>query len=299
MQPIASESLQAASPPPGLAALLGRATLELPPGSDPERLAEAGFARGGDVYVAFLPGGEVARSVATAAAVRRAGFRPVPHVAAREMRSRAALDDYLARLAGEAGVSRVLVIGGDSSVAHGAFHTCLDLLESGLLSQRGVTHVDFAGYPEGSYYLTFEQGVDLLAVKLAAARRLGLAPGIVTQFCMEADPIVAWLRAVAARDLAASIRIGLAGPATLPTLVKFALRCGVGNSLRALKPRIGHFGRLLNAVGPDAVVDGLGAALSQAEVERIDGLHFFAFGGARRVSDWVAARRCGSDYAGN
>ena len=63
------------------------------------------FAPGTDVTITFLPGDNYRNNVDTAAALRRAGFNPVPHIAAREMASREALDDFLARLRGEADVS--------------------------------------------------------------------------------------------------------------------------------------------------------------------------------------------------
>ena len=62
------------------------------------------FAAGTDVTITFLPGDNYRHNVETAAALRRAGFNPVPHIAAREMPSREALDDFLARARGEADV---------------------------------------------------------------------------------------------------------------------------------------------------------------------------------------------------
>lgn len=271
-------------------ALLRSATLELPPGSDPERLKSTRFAAGSDVYIAFLSGNDWRRSLAVAGAVRRAGFNPVPHLAAREMASREALDDFLARLAGEAEVKRLLVIGGDSPIVRGPYKACVDVMASGLLQRHGILRVDVAAYPEGSAYLTFEQALESLAAKLAEARRSGLTLGAVTQFCLDAAPIAQWLGAMDARGLDMPLRLGLAGPATLATLAKFALRCGVGNSLRSLRPHIGKFGRLLQDEGPDAVVDGLGDALGEPIAARVEGFHIYAFGGVRKANDWLKAR---------
>ena len=61
----------------------------------------------------------IASNVETATALRRAGFNPVPHIAAREMPSREALDDFLARPRGEADVRRMLLIAGDVAAAQG------------------------------------------------------------------------------------------------------------------------------------------------------------------------------------
>ena len=96
-----------------LAALLSSASVEI--SSRGHQIAELRehFADGTDVTITFLPGDNYRHNVETAAALRRAGFNPVPHIAAREMASRDALDDFLARARGEADVSRILLIAGD------------------------------------------------------------------------------------------------------------------------------------------------------------------------------------------
>ena len=45
------------------------------------------FAVGCDVTITFLPGDNFRGNVETAAALRRAGYNPVPHIAAREIPS--------------------------------------------------------------------------------------------------------------------------------------------------------------------------------------------------------------------
>ena len=83
------------------------------------------------------------------------------------------------------------------------------------------------------------------------------------------------------------VRIGVAGPASITTLVKFAMRCGVGNSLRALTKRPQSFGKLLTDNTPDELI----ADLAQA-FEGIEGplpqLHLFPFGGAVKAGKWLA-----------
>src|SRR5215475_9066947 len=93
-----------------LAAMLSRASVEV--SSRGHQLAELRdhFRPEIDVTVTFLPGDDYHRNVETAAALRRLGFNPVLHIAAREMRSREALDDFLARARGEADANRVILI---------------------------------------------------------------------------------------------------------------------------------------------------------------------------------------------
>ncbi|MFX5484663.1 methylenetetrahydrofolate reductase, partial [Acinetobacter baumannii] len=84
---------------------------------------------------------------------RRAGFNPVPHIAAREIPSRQVLDDFLARARGEADVSRVVLIAGDVAAAQGPFKSSRDVAASGLIEAHGIASVSVAGFPEGHPWL--------------------------------------------------------------------------------------------------------------------------------------------------
>ena len=109
---------------------------------------------------------------------------------------------------------------------------------------------------------------------------------VVTQFCFESAPILGWVGELNARGIGLPVIVGLAGPATPATLMKFALRCGVGNSIRSLRSQIGRFGRLLTDTGPDDVMRGLQSA-PEAATASIAGFHLFPFGGLRKAGDWL------------
>jgi methylenetetrahydrofolate reductase (NADPH) len=85
------------------------------------------------------------------------------------------------------------------------------------------------------------------------------------------------------------VQIGVAGPATVATLIKFGLRCGIGNSLRAIRGRTNLVGGLLGESGPEALLHDVAAGLLTAPDDRITGVHFFPFGGIARTGDFVAA----------
>jgi methylenetetrahydrofolate reductase (NADPH) len=112
---------------------------------------------------------------------------------------------------------------------------------------------------------------------------------IVTQFCFESAPIVTLLDELRAQGIDLPVIVGLAGPATPATLTKFALRCGVGNSMRALRGQIGRYGRLLTDTGPDDVLRGLQVA-PKAVTAAITGFHLFPFGGIRKTGNWLRNR---------
>ncbi len=267
--------------------LLRSATLEVYAKNAPDQL-RAHMATGTDVYVSFLPGDDMQKRVEIAKALREGGFNPVLHVPARQMLSLAFLDEYIAAAAAAARIDRVLVIAGDSTRARGPFAASVDVIKSGVLEKHGVRHVDVAGHPEGANGLSTDELTRVLIEKRDAARAAGLTMGVVTQFCFDPHPIVEWLGALHAARLGVPIRLGLAGPANPATLMKFAFRCGVGNSVSALQKHVGTIGRLLKDTGPDGVVRGLADALASDIGADVTNFHFFPFGGLSKTTAWIA-----------
>jgi len=269
-----------------LTTMLSRASVEVSSrGHQLEQLHDH-FAAGTDVTITFLPGDNYRHNIETAAALRRAGFNPVPHIAAREMASREMLDDFLARLRGEAEVGRVLLVAGDVALARGPFKSSLDVGGSGLIEAHEITSVSLAGHPEGHPYLTEADVFKVLEAWRDWGAKTAIGVDVTTQFCFESAPILEWIGALDKRGIDLPVIVGLAGPATPATLTKFALRCGVGNSMRALRGQIGRFGRLLTDTGPDEVMRGLRAA-APAATAPIAGFHLFPFGGLRKAGCWL------------
>jgi methylenetetrahydrofolate reductase (NADPH) len=277
--------------PRDLNALLSSASIEVSSRGHQLQELRDNFRPGTDVTITFLPGDNYRHNVETAVALRRAGFNPVPHIAAREMATREALDDFLKRLRGEADVSRILLIAGDVALARGLFKSSFDVRASGLLEERGITSVSVAGHPEGHPYLQAASAFTALQAWRNWGRETKIRVDILTQFCFESAPILGWIGELDERGIDLPVIVGLAGPATPATLMKFALRCGVGNSIRALRGQIGRFGRLLTDTGPDEVMRGLQSAPPN-KTASITGLHLFPFGGLRKTGAWL--RACGA-----
>jgi len=269
-----------------LAARLASASVEI--SSRGHQLSELSdnFAPGIDVTITFLPGDNYRHNVETAVALRGAGFNPVPHVAAREMASQPALEDFLARLRGEAGVTRILLVAGDVAAARGPFKSTLDVCASGLIERHGFERVSVAGHPEGHPFLEQTDALKVLSAWRDWGQPTSISVDVVTQFCFESAPILQWIGDLAKAEIDLPVIVGLAGPATPATLTKFALRCGIGNSMRALRSQIGRFGRLLTDTGPDDVVRGLRSA-SRDVTAPITGFHLFPFGGLRKAGEWL------------
>jgi len=235
------------------------------------------FPRGMRVHVTFLPGDTLGSAQVACIAVARAGFEPVPHLTARNFIGEDALEGHLARLSGEAGVKRALVIAGDVTVPRGPFSSSLDVLKTGLLARYGIGRILIAGYPEGHPSVRDD------ALDAALSEKFTLFPNaeIVTQFCFEAAPVANWMQRQRTAGIAAPVRIGIAGPASIATLLRFAQRCGIGNSMRALRR---HGVSLLDAK-PDDLLHDL------RQLMRVDAIHLYTFGGLRKTAFWLESAR--------
>jgi len=130
-------------------------------------------------YVPSLPGLPVSRALEAVAAIRQAGLDPVPHVAARRSAGREPLREFLQRAAGEHGVHRVLLVGGDQPRATGPYSDTLQILEEGVLADTGIREIGIAGYPEGHPRIAPAALEEAFARKrrLAAEQGLGVAIG--------------------------------------------------------------------------------------------------------------------------
>jgi methylenetetrahydrofolate reductase (NADPH) len=275
-----------------IVSLLEGASLEITT-HDAADIAEcAGYLDPGtEIFISQPAGQPYHGAVAMAARLRRAGFRPVPHVTARALASLSALEDYLARASGEAGVEHVLVIGGDRDRPAGPFDSSLSVLCTGALQRHGIRKLSVGGYPEGHPAIGAKALQDALRAKRELARENSLGLQVVTQFSFDALPVVAWTRS--AGGLGIPVRVGLAGPASITTLLKFAARCGIGNSVRVLKSRSDSIIRLITEAGPEGVIRDLARASTAGEA-RFAGVHLFTFGGLLRSARWLRAVRGGN-----
>lgn len=239
---------------------------------------------GTDVFVAWIPGMAYHHVVSIARRLRETGLNPVPHIAARQVASAAAMQDFLGRLRDEAQVTRALVIAGDSDVPLGPYGSSLALLQTGLLEAHGIRSVGIAGYPEGHAKIGDGEIASALDGKIECASNHGLDLFIVTQFCFDGQVILDWLQRLRTRGITLPVRVGVAGPASLRTLFNYALRCGVGNSIRALGTKPISLPRLLAQQGPEKVVQRLAQG---KEGVSLSGLHFFAFGNPAATFRWI------------
>lgn len=241
------------------------------------------------VYLTAVPTTDPRAQVAAAAAIRKAGLEPVAHIAARRIASAAQLSELLAGLRAEADLRRLLVIGGDVD-ASGPFTDALSLIQHGGLGEAGIEDIGIGGYPEGHPRIPQRRLEEALDQKIAAARACGLKVTIVSQFSFAPERIVTWLQRMRACGIAVPVKIGMAGPASVTGLMRYARRCGVTASLRGLTSGAGGalLGQIAGKPGPDAVVAALTAAGDLGATA-----HYFSFGGAVETARYACEAAAG------
>src|SRR6516165_2837534 len=247
-----------------------------------------------EVFLTWIPGTDPGDMIAAAGKLRRLGLLPVPHVGARHLESASQLAEFAARLAGEAGVDRILIIGGDRPKPAGPYDSTLAVMHTEVFQKAGILRIAVAGFPEGHPHISDAILDQALEAKIALARNSGVQLSIVTQFCFKPGPIVNWLRRLRARGIAVPVRVGLAGPAEPFTLARYAVRCGIGNSVHVLTDN-SSFARLLIEKGPEPIIQGLAVSADGGKAASLPpgvaGLHFFVFGGFTKTVDWVDEQR--------
>ena len=270
--------------------LLSEFTTETTPGAA-GKIADyrAHLRPGATVSVTFLPGSDFADTVAVATRLRREGFNPVPHLAARSIPSRAFLEESLARLVGDAGVDQALLIGGGLDRPLGEFSDTMQLLDTGLFDKHGIARLGVAGHPEGSPDIADAQVRAALAWKNAFAERTGASLYVVTQFCFEAAPVIAWDKRIQAEGNRLPVHVGLPGLATLKTLIGHARACGVGPSMRYLTRQARNVAKLLTVSAPDRLVTALATYRATDPGCGIRGVHLYPLGGLKKSARWAQA----------
>lgn len=244
--------------------------------------------KGTRVYVAHIEGTPIEDMVATARRIGAEGFDVMPHFPARIIKDKATLADWIARYK-DVGVRQALLLAGGVAKPVGDFHSSMQLLESGAFTGFDRLHV--AGHPEGNRDID-PDGSDRAVMeaarwKSAFMERTDAQMAMATQFCFEAEPVIAWVNRLAAEGVKLPVHIGIAGPAKLQTLIKFAIACGVGPSLRVLQKRAMDVTKLLLPYEPTEVLSALAAYKAANPAFGIEQVHFFPLGGIKTNAEWV------------
>jgi methylenetetrahydrofolate reductase (NADPH) len=200
----------------------------------------------------------------------------------------------------DGGVRRMLLIGGDVERPAGPFAGALDVLETGATVDHGIESIGVAGYPENHPRVASAELWEALARKQEFAERTGTRVHIVTQFGFDPSAVTAWAREVHRRGITLPIHAGIAGPVPLPRLIKYAIHCGVGASLKALMRNTASLASLAaagagaTAATPDRMLLGVLRGREELQAFNIVQPHFFSLGGALETARWLRALRAGA-----
>jgi methylenetetrahydrofolate reductase (NADPH) len=271
-----------------LSELLAAGSLEI----SPRELHRAGEAAallpaGTCVYIPSLPGLPLSRTLEAIAALRAAGLDPVPHVSARRIADRDEFRDFLKQASSKHGVHRVLLVGGDEPQPHGPYADSLQILAQGVLKDSGIREIGVGGYPEGHPRIVGLVLREAFEKKLRLAAQQGLGVYVVTQFSFAPARVVDFCAALARAAPEVSVYVGVAGPTDPARLLRYAQRCGVSASLRALRTLGSAIGQLVTNTDPHEQVISLARYSLSREPSNVVGIHLYSFGGAVRTAEWM------------
>ena len=232
---------------------------------------------GTTVNVTEIPGSDLERILSTVHQLASQEMNAVPHIAARGIESLAALDGLITRYR-EAHVTEVLLIAGGYKQPIGDFASSIDVLETGLLENLGIKKVGVAGHPEGSPDISKAELAHALKRKNAIAQESGLDMYLETQFCFDAQAILDWEEQIREAGNRLPIRVGLAGPARLKTLIHVAVISGVGPSLQFLKKQARNVTKLLTVQDPYELIETLAPHIDPQSPSALQSIHLYPFG---------------------
>jgi len=255
------------------------------------------------VYIAHIEGTPIEDMVATAKRLSADGYNVMPHFPARIIKDESTLADWIARYQGEAGVEQALLLAGGVTTPHGDFDSSMQLLETDLFGKAGFKHLHVAGHPEGNKDIdpdgSDKNVMDALHWKQKFSETSDAQMALATQFAFEAGPIIEWANAIKAAGVDIPVHIGIAGPAKLQTLIKFAIACGVGPSLKVLQKRAMDVTKLLLPYEPTEVLTELAAHKAANPDFNITNVHFFPLGGIKTNAKWAIAHGGSSTVPAN
>ena len=228
-----------------------------------------------EVYITMIPGANCRDTIEAANVIQAAGKQAIPHIAARSFSGPEVLGICLSGLQ-DAGIKRVLLIGGGVTEPAGKYASVMDLLKTGLFAEYGINSFDFAGHPEGnpddpkSEYHMLE--------KLQWTKEREFSSRIVTQWSLDAKKTNNWISDLREKGVSNPIHIGVPGPSTVKTLIRFAKVCGVKASTQVLRKQGLNISKLMFVNKPDKII---------SELSGYDQLHLYPFGGIAKSSAWL------------
>lgn len=212
-----------------------------------------------------------------------AGYRVVPHLAARLVRDTDHLRQVLARI-DSLGAREVFVVAGDIDEARGPYEGAASLLRAMAEVTPSLDEIGITGYPESHAFISDDTTIQAMFEKAPYATY------IVSQICFDPAVVGEWIHRVRDRGVELPIYVGLPGPSDPVRLLALSRRIGLGESARFLRRHGSWIRRLTLPRGydPGALLAGLRPHLIPRE-NRIAGLHLFTFNELAQTERWRRA----------
>ena len=110
---------------------------------------------------------------------------------------------------------------------------------------------------------------------------------LATQFFFEAKSLINWEKHLVKIGNKLPIHAGIPGPASIKTLINYARSCGIGNSLRFITKQAFNLTKLATLNTPDKLIYDLAAHSEISKDSKLEKIHFYAFGGMKKTSEWL------------
>ncbi len=240
------------------------------------------------VYITYLPDEDQKEIINTSKKIKEEGFEPIPHLPARTIENFKKVEQYLGNLSQDAGVNKILIIGG-SSKQKGNISSSLEILNSGLIDKFNFNHIGLAGHPDGNPDISQKELDNAIIEKNNFAKNTDAKLYLVTQFFFEVQSFINWENHLNTLKNKLDIHAGIPGPANLKTLINFAKLCGIGNSLKFLSKQAINISKIASTNAPDKLINNLAEYKAKNDSSKLKRIHFFPFGGIKRTSYWASA----------
>ena len=243
----------------------------------PQNVSDVGFIPDliKEIYITMIPGTSFTNTILAAQKIQALGKQAVPHLTARSFPGIDELRTYLSGLQ-TSGIERILLIGGGVPRPAGIFSSVMDMLKTEIFAEYGINSFDFAGHPEGN---PDDPDSDYhLLEKLKWTEKRKIPTRIVTQWSLDTEKTNKWIKNLRKNGVQNPINLGIPGPSSLKTLMRFAKVCGVKASTEVLRKQGLNISKLMFVNKPDKIV---------SELRGYDQLHLYPFGGVAKSSDWL------------
>ena len=232
------------------------------------------------------------KTIERSAQLVKLGYRPVPHMSARRYRDAAHLKAIVQALL-DVGTDGFLLLAGDPRQPLGAFHSAMDMADTGVFDDARVKTIVFAGHPYGNPNTTVDKTAFELQRKNAyAAAHPEKEIFLWTQVCYSPSKFMRWLNRLEREGNRLPVHPGVM---LGDVRAKFAFAHGNFVAGRPTHEQIRGYFKMLK-IGAAQGVDGIGSlvapvptsfisrmARESAVDKRIAAMHYYSGFGAAAV----------------